>query len=101
MRLIWIPIVISVSQQQLAGLGSGGIPIWWWDLSIHLSDILLQMMMMRIDIVMNVMGLLYFWYVSRGEVDTYSIWKDIISFLIPKIEAGSGFANLYFTWTPL
>jgi hypothetical protein len=44
MRLDWIPIVISVAQQQSTGLGSGGIPIWWWDPGIHLSDRLLQMM---------------------------------------------------------
>jgi hypothetical protein len=38
---------------------------------------------------------------NRGEVETYSIWKDIPSFLILEIEAGNGFANLQFIETPL
>jgi hypothetical protein len=37
MRLDWIPIVISVAQQQSTGLGSGGLPILWWDPGIHLN----------------------------------------------------------------
>jgi hypothetical protein len=28
------------------GIGSGGLPIWWWDPGIHRSDRLLQMMRM-------------------------------------------------------
>jgi hypothetical protein len=59
------------------------------------------MMMMMIDRVVTVIGLLDFWDVSRGEVETYSIWKDRLSFLIPRIEADSGFADLDFTETPL
>jgi hypothetical protein len=58
-------------------------------------------MMMMIDTVVTVIGLLYFWDVSRGEVETYSIWWDRLSFLIPRIEVGSGFADLDFTETPL
>jgi hypothetical protein len=38
------------------GIGSGGLPIWWWDPDIHQSDRLLQMMRM-IDKVMSVIGL--------------------------------------------
>jgi hypothetical protein len=64
-----------------------------------MSDRLLQMMM--IDRVVTVIDLLDFWDDNRGEVETYSIWKDIPSFLIPMIEVGSGFANLDFTETPL
>jgi hypothetical protein len=100
MRLGWIPIVISVAQQQLAGFGSSGLPIWWWDLGIHMSDRLLQVMMM-IDRVMTVIGLLYFWDVSGGEVETYSIWQDRLYFLIPRIKVGHGFAHLDFIETPL
>jgi hypothetical protein len=37
-------------------IGSGGLPIWWWDPGIHRSDRLLQMMRM-IDKVMSVIGL--------------------------------------------
>jgi hypothetical protein len=71
MRLGWISIVISVAQQQSAGLGSGRIPICWWDTIIHMSDILLQMMMMVIDRVVMVIGLLDFWDVSRRGVVLY------------------------------
>jgi hypothetical protein len=42
---------------------------------------------------MTVIGLLYFWDVSRGEVETYSIWQD-------RLEVGHGFADLDFTETP-
>jgi hypothetical protein len=49
MRLSWILIVISVAQQQSACLGSGRLPIWWWDPGIPLSDRLLQMIVMMID----------------------------------------------------
>jgi hypothetical protein len=101
MRIVWIPIVISVAQQQSLGLCSGRLPIWWWDPGIHLSDILLQMMIMMIDKVVTVIGLLDFWDVSRGEIDTYYVWKDRLYFMIPWIEAGNGFVDLYFTETPL
>jgi len=57
MRLVWIPIVISVAQHQSTCLGSGRLPIWWWDSGIHQSDRLLQMM---IDRVVTVILLLYF-----------------------------------------
>ncbi len=36
--LILTSMVISMAQKKLAGIGSRGIPIWWWDLGIHLSD---------------------------------------------------------------
>jgi hypothetical protein len=41
---------------------------------------------------MTMIGLIYFLGVSRGEVNTYSIWKD-------KINGGHGFVGLYFTKT--
>jgi hypothetical protein len=49
--------------------------------------------MMMINRAMTVIGLLYFWDVSRGEVETYSIWQD-------RLEVGHGFAGLDFTETP-
>jgi hypothetical protein len=85
--LILTLMVTNMAQQQLAGIQSGGLPIWWWDLRIHLSDKLIQMKMTMI-------GLLYFWGVRRGEVETYSIWQD-------KLEDGHGFVGLDFTETPL
>jgi hypothetical protein len=88
--LILTPMVTSMVQQQLAGIRSGGLPIWWWDLRIHLSDRLIQMM---VDRVVTVIGPLYFWDVSRGEVETYSIWQE-------RLEVGRGFAGLDLTETP-
>jgi hypothetical protein len=88
--LILTLMVTSMVQQQLAGIRSGGLPIWWWDPRIHLSDRLIQMM---VDRAVTVIGLLYFWDVSRGEVETYSIWQD-------RLEAGHGFAGLDLTETP-
>jgi hypothetical protein len=87
--LILTLMVTSMVQQQLAGIRSGGLPIWWWDLGIHLSDRLIQMM---VDRVVTVIGLLYFWDVSRGEVETYSIGKD-------RLEANHGLAGLDFSET--
>jgi hypothetical protein len=31
-------MVTNMALQQLAGIGSGGIKIWWWDSGVHLSD---------------------------------------------------------------
>jgi hypothetical protein len=39
------------------GIGSDGLPIWWWDPGIHRSDRLLQMMRV-IDRVVTVIGLI-------------------------------------------
>jgi hypothetical protein len=51
-----------------AGIGSGGLPIWWWDPGIHRSDRLLQMMGL-IDRVMSVIGLCHCGDVVRGVVE--------------------------------
>jgi hypothetical protein len=67
------------------GIGSGGIPIWWWDISIHQSDRLLQMMRM-IDRVMSVIGLRHCGDVVRGFIDLCSIWRGRFLVTIPKIE---------------
>jgi hypothetical protein len=50
-------------------------------------------MVMITDKVVAVIGLLYVWDVNSGEVETYSIWQDRLSFLIPTIEVGSGFVD--------
>jgi hypothetical protein len=54
------------------GIGSGGLPIWWWDPDIHRSDRLLQMMRM-IDRFMSVIGLCHCGDVVRGVVEICSI----------------------------
>jgi hypothetical protein len=86
-------MVTNMAPQQLAGIGSGGIPIWWWDPRIYLSDRLIQMrMMMMINRAVVVIGLFYFWGVSRRETETYSIWQD-------KLKTGHGSTGLDFTET--
>jgi len=50
--------------------------------------------MMMINRVVIVIGLLYLWDKSIGEVENYFIWKEII-------EADHGFVYLDFTETPL
>jgi hypothetical protein len=86
-------MVTSMAQQQLEGIGSSGIPIWWWNPRIHLSDRLIQMMMMMINIAMRMSGFIYFWDLSIGKVNTYSIWQG-------RLEADHGFGDLEFTEIP-
>jgi hypothetical protein len=57
----------------MAGIRGGGLPIWWMDPRIHLSDKLIKMMIIIIRVV-TMIGLLYFLDVTREEVETYSIW---------------------------
>jgi hypothetical protein len=96
--LIWIPMVISVAQRESVGIGDGGLLIWLWDLRIHLIGRLLQILIM---INVTMIGLFHFWNVMRGDAETYSIWRNIFSFMIPRIESGSGFADFDFTEMPL
>jgi hypothetical protein len=49
---------------------------------------------MMVDRAVTVIGPLYFWDVSREEVETYSIWQD-------RLEADRGFEGLDLTETPL
>jgi hypothetical protein len=52
--LILTLMITSMEQKQLEGIGSGALPIWWWNLGIHLSDRLIEMMMS--DIVVTTIG---------------------------------------------
>jgi hypothetical protein len=54
------------------GIGSGGLPISWWDPDIHQSDRQLQMMRM-IDRVVSVIGLCLCEDIVRGVVDIFPI----------------------------
>jgi len=65
----------------LAGLGSDGLPVWWWDPGIHRSDRLLQMMRV-IDRVVLVIGLRHCGDVVRGDVEPCSIWRGRFSLTI-------------------
>jgi hypothetical protein len=69
-----------------AGIGSDGLPIWWWDPGIHRSDRLLQMMRV-IDKVVTVIGLCHCGDVVRGVVEPCSIWRGRFSLTIPRIES--------------
>jgi hypothetical protein len=93
-------MVINVAHRELVGIGDGGILIWLWDPRIHLIGRLIPILIM-INMVVIVIGLFRFWNVMRGDVETYSIWRNIFSLSIPKIEFGSGFADFEFTKMPL
>ena len=80
-----------MEKKQLTCIGSGGLPIWWWDLKIHLSDRLIHIMM--IDRAMETITVIYFLDVGRGRVNTYSILQEIL-------ESNNEFAVLDFTQTP-
>jgi hypothetical protein len=69
-EIVILVLTDSSMNKQLAGIRSGGIPIRWWDPRNHLSNRLMMMMMMIGVMVM--IGLLYLWGVSRGEVETCS-----------------------------
>jgi hypothetical protein len=68
--LIWTPMVIGGAQQQSAGIGSGGLPMWRWDPGIHPSDGLSWMRLMT-DIVEAVIGLRHCGNVVRGVVEFF------------------------------
>jgi hypothetical protein len=69
-----------------SGIVSGGIPIWWWDPSIHRSGRLLQIMRM-IDRVMLVIGLRLCEDIVRGFVDICPIGRGRFSLTIPRIDS--------------
>ena len=54
-----------------------------------------------IDNVEMMIGQLYFWEVNGGYIDTYSIWKNKLSFPIFKIECSSHYVGHEFTWVPM
>jgi len=68
----------------LVGIGSDGLPIWWWDPSIHQSDRFLQMMRVT-DRFMIVIGLRHCGDFTRGCFEPCSIWRGIFSLTIAKI----------------
>jgi hypothetical protein len=51
--------------------------------------------------VVIVIGMIHFWTIMRGFVETYSIWQNIFCFPIPRIESGIGIANFDFIEIPL
>jgi hypothetical protein len=62
-----------------------------WRQSKFLDELLVM-----IDRFSTMICLLYFWDSNRGEVETYSRRWDKPSFHTPRIEDGSGFADLGF-----
>jgi hypothetical protein len=80
-------------------IGSGDLPIWWWDPGIHPNNGLLQMRMVT-DRVEAVIGLRHCGDVVRGVVEFFSIWRDSFSLTIPRIEYSHGLAGSDFTKMP-
>jgi hypothetical protein len=87
-----------MAQQQLVGIGSGGLPNFPWDPRIHLVGSLLHLMMVRVAPASDI---LHSWIVMRGLVGIHSIWRDKFSLLILGIEYGDGFADFGSTGIPL
>ena len=82
-------MIISMAQQRLVGVYFDVLTIWCWDLGIHPSDGLLQIVGVT-DRVVAVIGLIYFWDASGGEVETSSSWRSRLYFLLFVMESDSG-----------
>jgi hypothetical protein len=93
-------MVISVAQWKSISIGDGGLLTWIWDLGIHMISRFLQILIM-INKVVIVIGLFHFWNAMRGDVETYSIWRNIFSLSIPRMEFGNGFSHFDFIEMPL
>jgi hypothetical protein len=75
------------------GIGSGGLPIWWWDPGIHWSDRLLQMMRM-IDRVVSVIGLRLCEDIVRGVVELCPIGEVYFPSRYPGSSLSTGWKTL-------
>jgi hypothetical protein len=76
------------------GIGSGGLPIWWWD-----PGSLLQMMRL-INKVMSRIGVCHCRDIVRGVVELCSIWRGRFSLTILRIHPIRGLAEFDFTEMP-
>jgi hypothetical protein len=80
------------------GIGSDELPIFPWDLGVHLVSRLFHLMMVRVVPESNI---LHSWIVLRGLAGTYSMCRDKFSLLILMIEYGDGWADVGSTEIPL
>jgi hypothetical protein len=86
-----LPTFISMTHEQLMGIGNDELPMLPWDLGVHLVSGLFHLMMAQVAPESNI---LHSWMVLRGLAGTCSMWRDRFSLLILMIEYGGGWADV-------
>jgi hypothetical protein len=66
-----LPTVISMTHEQLVRIRSDELPIFLWDLRVHLISGLFHLMMAQ---VVPERKILHSWMVLRGLIGTFSMW---------------------------
>ena len=64
-------ITINMTHEQLVRIGSDELPIFPWDLGVHLVSRLFHLMMVQVVLESNI---LHSWIVLRGLAGTCSMW---------------------------
>jgi hypothetical protein len=82
--------VISMTHEKLVRIGRDELPIFPWDLGVHLVSGLFHLMMAQVRLESNI---LHSWMVLRGFAGTFSMWRDMFSLLMLMIEYGGGWAD--------
>jgi hypothetical protein len=90
--------VISMTHEQLVGIGCDELPMLPWDPGVHLVSGLFHLMTAQVAPKSNI---LHSWMVLRGLAGTCSMWRDMFSILILMIEYGGGWADVDSTKIPL
>jgi hypothetical protein len=90
--------LISMTHEQLVGIGSDKLPSFPWDPGVHLVSRLFHLMMAQVAPKSNI---LHSWMVLRGLAGTCSMWRDMFSLLILMIEYGGGWEDDDSTEIPL
>jgi hypothetical protein len=86
-----LPTVISMTHEQLVGIGSDELPILPWDPGVHLVSRLFHLMMAQVAPESNI---LHSWMVLRGLAGACPMERDNFSLLILMIEYGDGWADV-------
>jgi hypothetical protein len=88
-----LPTVISMTQEQLVGIGSDKLPSFPWDPGVHLVSRLFHLMMAQVAPESHI---LHSGLVLRGLAGACPMERDNFSLLILMIEYGDGWARYYF-----
>jgi hypothetical protein len=84
------PTVISMTQEQLAGIGRDKLPSLPWDPGVHFVSRLFHLMMTQVAPESHI---LHFGLVLSGLAGACPMERDSFSLLIIRIEHGDGWAN--------
>jgi hypothetical protein len=85
-----LPTVISMTQEQLAGIGSDKLPSSPWDPGVHFVGRLFHLMTTQVEPESHI---LYYGLVLSGHAGTCPMERDNFSFLILIIEHGDGWVD--------